>query len=377
MKCKKCGAEITVGKLYCSKCGAEVQLVPDYNFLEDDMLSDIVQQGVRGTDGREKKDASSPAKKHSGKKKVYLIVGLSCFILLAGGLLAVYIRAGLEEKRYNSYDYQFEKGSDFLAQKEYKEALPYLKRAEELQPGDKDSANALLTCYLALKEETEAENLLQEMIRQDSDDREAYEQLIELYAGQKDYEKIHTLCKQVKDPDLLDLFEDYLVDQPSFSRISGTYHHNIAIQLSCHKGYDIFYTLDGRDPETYGIRYTGEIHLDKEGSTTITAVSRNEKDIYSEIVKATYTIAYEAPSAPGVTPAAGTYSDPQMVTISVPSGCTAYYTWDGTDPTSASAVYTEPMAMPEGDSILSVVAIDRETHLKSRIYRVNYSYTVQ
>ena len=54
MKCKKCGAEIAVGKLYCSKCGAEVQLVPDYNFLEDDMLSDIVQQGVRGTAEKKK-----------------------------------------------------------------------------------------------------------------------------------------------------------------------------------------------------------------------------------------------------------------------------------------------------------------------------------
>ena len=49
MKCKRCGAEIPQGYVYCSVCGKEVQLVPDYNFLEDDMLSDIIQKGVRGT----------------------------------------------------------------------------------------------------------------------------------------------------------------------------------------------------------------------------------------------------------------------------------------------------------------------------------------
>ena len=35
MKCAKCGAEIKEGCLYCSVCGHEVQIVPDYNVLEE------------------------------------------------------------------------------------------------------------------------------------------------------------------------------------------------------------------------------------------------------------------------------------------------------------------------------------------------------
>ena len=38
MKCSKCGAEIDAGSVFCKKCGEPVQMVPDYNILEDDFL---------------------------------------------------------------------------------------------------------------------------------------------------------------------------------------------------------------------------------------------------------------------------------------------------------------------------------------------------
>ena len=36
MICKKCGSEIKVGNIYCSNCGQEVQMVPDFNVMDDD-----------------------------------------------------------------------------------------------------------------------------------------------------------------------------------------------------------------------------------------------------------------------------------------------------------------------------------------------------
>lgn len=35
MKCQKCGAEIPEGKIYCEKCGQAIQMVPDYNPVDD------------------------------------------------------------------------------------------------------------------------------------------------------------------------------------------------------------------------------------------------------------------------------------------------------------------------------------------------------
>ena len=43
MKCRYCKAEIPEGELYCKKCGREVQIVPDYNPLEE-KIKDLVPE---------------------------------------------------------------------------------------------------------------------------------------------------------------------------------------------------------------------------------------------------------------------------------------------------------------------------------------------
>ena len=44
MKCSKCGAEIDAGSVFCKKCGEPVQMVPDYNILEDDFLVSLLEE---------------------------------------------------------------------------------------------------------------------------------------------------------------------------------------------------------------------------------------------------------------------------------------------------------------------------------------------
>ena len=41
MKCKYCGAIIPDGVMYCEVCGKEVQIVPDYNPLEDVLTAHV------------------------------------------------------------------------------------------------------------------------------------------------------------------------------------------------------------------------------------------------------------------------------------------------------------------------------------------------
>ncbi len=47
MKCRYCGCEIPDGYVYCERCGREVQMVPDYNPLDD-----ILTSHVNGTSGQ-------------------------------------------------------------------------------------------------------------------------------------------------------------------------------------------------------------------------------------------------------------------------------------------------------------------------------------
>ena len=130
MKCKKCGAEIPKGKLYCSVCGAEVQLVPDYNFLEDDMLSDIIQNGAGKNITSSKHNSasqttdpiSSKKKAPAKKKKVYIISGI-CLVLVIAVLTAFFVYQDIQKKHQNSYSYQYEQGIKYQSAKDYDAAM--------------------------------------------------------------------------------------------------------------------------------------------------------------------------------------------------------------------------------------------------------------
>ena len=56
--------------------------------------------------------------------------------------------------------------------------------------------------------------------------------------------------------------------------------------------------------------------------------------------------------------------------ITADEGCSIYYTWDGTDPTDTSARYTEPIEVPEGNNILSIIVVNDKTKLTSEILRL-------
>ena len=60
--------------------------------------------------------------------------------------------------------------------------------------------------------------------------------------------------------------------------------------------------------------------------------------------------------------------DITFVVITADEGCSIYYTWDGTDPTDTSARYTEPIEVPEGNNILSIIVVNDKTKLTSEIY---------
>jgi len=60
-------------------------------------------------------------------------------------------------------------------------------------------------------------------------------------------------------------------------------------------------------------------------------------------------------ATPTFSPAAGTYSSAQTVTISdTTSGATIYYTTNGTTPTTSSSVYTGPIAVPSTETLEAI-----------------------
>ena len=60
------------------------------------------------------------------------------------------------------------------------------------------------------------------------------------------------------------------------------------------------------------------------------------------------------PAAPTFTPAGGTYSSAQSVTLRGPDGLAIYYTTDGSDPTTNSAAYTAPFTVKTTTTVKAV-----------------------
>lgn len=369
MKCAKCGAELKVGCIYCSVCGQEAQIVPDYNLLEDDLLRDLLREEKKqNTQNQQKKseDAkkSQVPKKKKKKKAPVIAVAIGAILVLV--ILIVLL---VNYNHNSSYDYQMDKAESCIGKKDYAKAQKYLKRAVELKENSTEALELLADVYLTQDEKDDAVDILNTIIEIENDNRDAYEKLIEVYAELEDYEAIAKLSKQVTDSDILDLFSDYLVTAPVIAE--SEYDEEEGLHISAQTGVTTYYTLDGSDPKK-GTEYEDAIFLE-EGTTTIRMISVNKLGIYSEETECTYEVEFEPPEAPEVTPDGGNFHAPQQITIEVPEGCRAYYTWDGSDPTVQSEQYTVPLEMPEGNNILSVILVDKNDRW-SEVTKCNFIY---
>lgn len=406
MKCIYCGAELKEGCIYCSKCGKEVQLVPDYSAIEDDYLNllihpeesqDSTQKHSSGkqTSAPIKEDAVRPKnsnhskrekpsqqqtekkplseKKKSSKKKLMTGGGIAVVIVLAAiGIFAAF-HVNQKSRQNGSVSYQLEKAQEAENKGDTTGAIQFYKKALHLDPSDMDTMLALAALYEKQKNYEEACSEYLDVLKKDSANRTACKNLIALYEKQKDYDAILELNKNVHSS-LQYLFSDYMVDTPEFSVKDGTYDEFIQLKLSAASGCRIYYTTDGKDPVRFGEEYDAPIELKELKDYVIKAVAVNDKDIYSAVVSNRYTIDIPAPDMPVVSPDGGNFGAETTVTVSVPDSCSAYYTWDGTDPNEGSEQYTGPITVPDGNNVLSVILIDNQTGLSSSIYRGNFIY---
>lgn len=377
MKCVKCGAEMKEGCVYCSVCGNEAQIVSDYSVLEDDYLRKLLEeenQPKKQTHSEPKKNAElAPKKKMSNKVPIIVV----CFILLVAITAGVIIKLNIDHKNANSYDYQVQMAEQETVDKNYENALQYYKTALSLKPQDIPVRLAMANIYIDQKNYDSAMVLLIEVIELDTANQEAYRSLIHIYEEKEDYDSIAELASDIKDTEILELFEGYIVAEPVFSPIAGKYEEYVTVTLFSIEEYDIYYTMNGEDPDaTYGTLYDEDegIPLEAAGEYELKAVCINDKGICSDVVRAEYEVELLPPEYATVTPDGGRISSDTLITIEAEENCIIYYTWDGTDPTELSTRYDAPIEIPYGNNVLSVLVVDNETGLDSGVYRTNFIY---
>ena len=144
MKCPNCGKELKTGQLYCESCGQEIQIVPDYDPL-DELLIGREEPAEKTFSPSGKKTKNPEEWKKQGKQRVFpeqtepekrrAVFSLKWCLLLGGLLLcfAAFVGTYRLTTRENSYSWQLRRGKSLVEKEAYEEAVPYLKKADELQ----------------------------------------------------------------------------------------------------------------------------------------------------------------------------------------------------------------------------------------------------
>ena len=143
---------------------------------------------------------------------------------------------------------------------------------------------------------------------------------------------------------------------PVFSPAGGTYTAAQTVTLTgATAGSTIYYTTDGSTPTISSAKYAAPITVST--SETVNAISVATGYGTSAVSSAAYVIAAAKAAAPVFSPAGGTYTAAQTVTLAAATaGSTIYYTTDGSTPTTSSAQYTAPITVSASET-LSAIAV--------------------
>jgi poly(hydroxyalkanoate) depolymerase family esterase len=148
----------------------------------------------------------------------------------------------------------------------------------------------------------------------------------------------------------------------------SAYGGAVSVTLTSNKtGTTIYYTLDGSTPTTSSATYTAPLNVSASANLKYFGIDASG---YASVVQTQrYTITSFVLSA---SPAGGTYSGAQSVSLSMNMPGNLYYTTDGSTPTTASALYTGPIKVATSQT-LKFIGVDQAGHasaVQSQAYTI-------
>lgn len=394
MKCPNCGNELEEGKLLCEYCGEEVKIVPDFDIeLEDklkesisDMLQDMAAEDLLQNDSHQepdnksedaiKNDPSAYFLTESNSVRKLRIVIIILMLMILAAVIVTFTIHSVNDQRYHSFDYQYNKAITCAAESDYPSAINYLERALAIRPRDLDVRLLLAEYHEKNGQQQKAITLLEEILdmgAEYSKREEVYNRLLKLYASEEAYAEMNRLLKQCDIPRILFTHKKYMALKPEFNRKGGVYNESLSISLKGNTTGTVYYTLDGTMPTIDSIVYDSPILLES-GDYVIKAIFVNAYGIESETVTQHYVINRSAPDSPVVKPESGTYAEPALIAAFYDAETSVYYTTDGSVPDKNSIRYRDPIEMPYGISNFAFIAYDA-SGLCSKI--VNRSYQLE
>ncbi|MCM1308766.1 MAG: chitobiase/beta-hexosaminidase C-terminal domain-containing protein [Butyrivibrio sp.] len=338
-------------------------------------------------DGKAEEDEETQ-KDGGGAKRVIIIVAAVLAAVAAIGVISYFAVTAALNKSRDNYGYYNKLGYEAYDKREYEDAIANFEKAltySEGKTASETNINMMLymyECYKAVKNEAKSEAILKNVLELDADNMNAYYNLVEVYGGRKDFEALNGLYEDAEatgDPDLKALFNKYISPAPSATPEGGSFTDDQKIFLTAAEGCKIYYTTDGSDPKASSAAKIFSERIEAgAGTTTVKFYSVNEYGFESDVMEAVYTVSYDGPPVPKISPQETSFSQSSKVVVTISNvsqGCKVYYTMDGNMPTEYSTEYSKtPIELPAGTTILTVLVVDEHgmTSTASRTYTVQY-----
>ena len=350
MRCTHCGANIPDDQLICPVCGAEVQIVPDYNPLED-VLAREVKGSVAGATRQIQADVvrrQNVSQNQQNRNRQNQRSNPNSTRVLSQAELDKVREERREQLRRQRAQRQRQK-TDAKRYQDARQSAENLRRtstSRRLQQIKNkrlpEKTPKLLTVFFLLillvgvgiyigyqnsytgmikkgnaalqnSNYTSAENYFNRAIIKDKSKAEAYTGLANIYVAQDDLDSAESV------------YLNALETQPS----------NVNLYKAAVKFYE----------KTEQPNKISDLLQDCEDKNVLSAMN----DYVS--------------SAPEFSLKEGTYDEVQQVTLTSATGGTIYYTTDGSDPTESSTEYKEAVLLQsEGDTEIRAIAVNKREY---------------
>lgn len=367
MKCPECGFEIPDGQMYCAGCGWEVKLVPEFEpEIETRIDRALSRLGDKiedaGLDAAPDVKPPKPRRTQpSSKRAEKRAFPLKRILAAVAGLAVLVLVFLLLHKTPEEYRKAAEREA---ARGNAEAAIENLDRAIE-----KDNRNGPLLLLKAryqtelLNDPAAAVSTLNEILNSaafpDEDVREAYSACAGIYLAQDDYDALYALLETCPYEEVLTSYGAYLLQAPVADPAEGTFPGEVTVALSADEAAAIYYTTDGSEPDATSARYEQPVKLEGTGELVLKAVAVSGQGARSGIATFSYTLEEKPVPKPNVLEASGVYTEPTRIVVTAAKDLTIRYTTDEEDvPDRFSTEYTEPIEMPEGESVFCFVACD-------------------
>lgn len=366
MKCRNCGAELSDNHLVCPVCGCEVQIVPDYNPL-DDVLTEQVKGAISETlkininqeqlekyNNSRKENPRNTGRTSAENRPYRKNVGTGQSVNVAGvsernpGSGAKGKNGSSNGKGVSSKS----RGSEQDSSREQREARR--RKAEKKRQRAKKKKQRLILCivlvilavagmsiflyrtsytgrvnsaysYLDKKEYSKAETQFEKAIAKKKTRSEAYTGLAEVYLAQGDQDKAEAV------------FQDAIAAQPTNAKI---YEAAILFYVETEQETKVMPLIEACVSDDVKKAL-------KDYQSSEPEFSLDEKNVYDEVQALELT------------------SDEEAI----------YYTTDGTDPTTASEKYTEAIKLDEGQTEVRAISVNKKgipSLVVKKVYTVEF-----